>query len=194
MSNADVITKFCNKCKTSKEFHFFSKNPKGKYGLSSCCKACYKVYYESKKDQIDAASKIRSADWRIKNKEKHRSYSIGYYKKHTEKIKIKSALYQPIWRSKNPGKALSLVRKYQTSKIKACLPWVDVKEIEKIYEQAAKIRKEGFDVHVDHVVPLRGKSVCGLHVPWNLRIISAKDNMKKNAKMPESCDFLAFST
>lgn len=192
MSDSDVITKFCNTCKTSKEFHLFSKNSKGKYGLSSCCKDCYKIYYKLRKKEIDYASKIRSAKWRIKNKEKHRAYSIDYYKKNTEKIKAKSALYQPIWRSKNPGKSLALIRKYQISKINACLPWVNMQDIEEIYKKASEIRKKGNDVHVDHIVPLRGKTVCGLHVPWNLRIIPAKDNMKKNAKMPQPCDFIAF--
>lgn len=192
MSNSDIITKFCNGCKTNKEFDLFSKCSSGKYGLSSQCKACYKLYYQSKKHEIDSASKIRTAAWRLKNQEKYRAYSIEYYQKHTEKIKAKSAKYQPLWRAKNPGKTLALTRKYQISKINACPPWINLSEIEKIYDEAAKIRKNGIDVHVDHIIPLRGKMVCGLHVPWNLRIIPAKDNMKKNAKMPESCDFLAF--
>lgn len=54
-------------------------------------------------------------------------------------------------------------------------------EIKTTYEFAAKITEEtGVLHHVDHIVPLCGRTVSGLHVPWNLSVITAKDNLRKN--------------
>jgi hypothetical protein len=52
--------------------------------------------------------------------------------------------------------------------------WADLKVIEDFY----KNRPEGF--HVDHIIPLKGKNICGLHVIENLQYLSEEDNLKKH--------------
>ena len=63
----------------------------------------------------------------------------------------------------------------------AKLPWVDRVEIEEIYRECTRISEEtGVLHHVDHIVPILHPIVCGLHVPWNLQIIPASENIGKS--------------
>ena len=63
---------------------------------------------------------------------------------------------------------------YRAAKIAAMPNWVDRKAIKSIYDNCP------VDYQVDHIIPLRGKYVCGLHVPWNLQYLSKFDNNSKN--------------
>lgn len=75
--------------------------------------------------------------------------------------------------------------KYYKQRYVAQPPWASRKAINNIYAEARWMRRHGFDVHVDHVYPLCGPNFCGLHVPSNLRIVSASDNMaKSNCEWP----------
>lgn len=60
--------------------------------------------------------------------------------------------------------------------IKATPKWVNLNEISSIYRKCPE------NYHVDHIVPLKGANICGLHVPWNLQYLPASENIKKSNK------------
>ena len=63
-------------------------------------------------------------------------------------------------------------------------PWADMKEIRKVYVDCAKLTlATGNEHHVDHVVPIKGRNVSGLHVPWNLQVLPGAENRKKSNKL-----------
>lgn len=77
---------------------------------------------------------------------------------------------------------IKVVHKIQVShsRLQATPPWVELKELAKFYELRDKMfLKTGIEHHVDHIIPIKGKIVCGLNVPWNLQVLTAKENLRK---------------
>lgn len=76
--------------------------------------------------------------------------------------------------------------KRRAVKFAATPMWADLDAIKRIYLLAEKLSVEtGIKHHVDHVIPLQGKNVCGLHVENNLQVIPAKQNLSKANKLIE---------
>ena len=81
-----------------------------------------------------------------------------------------------------PHKLLARTANRRAAKDQRTPPWLDDihrMEIESIYVYCKSMRDIGIKMAVDHIVPLRGKSVSGLHVPWNLQLLHEMDNSRK---------------
>lgn len=83
----------------------------------------------------------------------------------------------------NPAQNAAHAAAYHAAKLQRVVPFTDMVEVAKVYAEAARQRAAGADVAVDHVIPLRGKEVSGLHVHWNLQVIPSVENMKKYNKV-----------
>lgn len=93
------------------------------------------------------------------------------------------------WQKANPEKhkALAKRKRYEASKLHRTPPWLTPeqhKSIELFYTTAKWLESFiGEPIHVDHIIPLQGKNVSGLHAPWNLQLLPASENMAKGNKL-----------
>lgn len=157
--------KKCCKCKETLPFSRFGKNKTKKDGYQTACKECKKEYHKEGYDQD--YQKARMVEYRLKNKEKTREYGRKYRSQNLDKIAAKTA-------------------KRKATKLQATPEWLTeehLDDIKSMYTLAKKFEGIfGLSYHVDHIVPLQGENVCGLHVPWNLQLLEAKLNLSKSNK------------
>ena len=116
--------------------------------------------------------------WHSQNREQYNKILRDWNKANPEKKKG----YQYKYSQANPGKCAAKVAKYRATKFNATPKWLtkeQLKEMELIYINCPS----GY--HVDHIYPLQSDVVCGLHVPWNLQYLPAKENISKGNKLKE---------
>lgn len=126
--------------------------------------------------------RIDKQKYRLNNPEQSKERKREYYYKHREKHLAAKKKY----RQNNKGK-INALRAARKKEIKLATPkWVDKehkKRIKDIYELASlRTRMFGYPWHVDHIIPIKGVNVCGLHVAENLRVIIGKENIIKKNK------------
>ena len=96
-------------------------------------------------------------------------------------------VYQKAWKDANQVWVRADTKSRRRKHRDATPPWLSRKqksEIRQLYQIAITMTKTtGERYVVDHIVPLRGESVCGLHVPWNLRVITQEENLAKSNKL-----------
>jgi hypothetical protein len=157
-------------------------------------KAASKAYYAKNADKENA----RSIAWKQKNRSRANELKRQSWHKHAEsnqeKLRVRYIgnkqyyLNQALlWQKQNPSKVAARTMRRNLAKIQRTPPWLggdDHWMIEQAYELAAlRTKMFGFVWHVDHIIPLRGKTVSGLHVPWNLQVIPGVENNRKGNRL-----------
>lgn len=207
-------TKLCKRCNEEKPITVFSRNRAKPDGLHYNCKPCdtakARAWYEKNAEKAIKANKQR----RQQNLEEARAKDRALYSQHKDEIKKQRRAYYEankkhivqrvsVWAQKNKEKvreygksnyrnnkpkymARSAVRR--ASKIAATPSWlsaIELAQIQEMYDVAEALTMQtGMKHHVDHIHPLKGHGFNGLHVPWNLQVIPAFDNLSKGNRLP----------
>lgn len=179
----------------------FYRRVSAKDGLGPYCKPCgkadtakWRMQNKEKKSKLDAL-------YYTNNKQKKAEYNTKYYIANREAIVTRAT----VWKKENPlknkkhasdfaknnlHKKSAAAAQRRSRMLKATPTWANKEQVEKIYETAALMTRDtDIPHHVDHIVPLQSKVVCGLHVENNLRVMIGEENRSKGNRywpdMPE---------
>ena len=152
----------CVECR-KEDWEKDNESRKGK-PKTEASKAAAKRYYARNREAVIARAAARPA-------EEKRRLKKEYFERNPEYRKAQTSLRKRRHREATP-------------------PWVTVeqkREIRELYLIAQRMTKTtGERYVVDHIVPLISDAVCGLHVPWNLRVITQEENLKKSNKLVDT--------
>ena len=171
--------KKCTKCEIDKPLTDFPKDKTKSTGVASHCKLC---------------RSISNRAWRERNEEKIKEYSREYYQNNKdyknercrtyyEENKVDRAIKIKEWQRNNPATMRAYNAKRRATKLQATPQWADLGKIQEVYTEAQRLTELlGIEMHVDHIVPLQGALVSGLHIETNLQILPAVENQRKSNK------------
>lgn len=156
------------------------------------------------------SQKKRAADWAAANQDRKRATDRAWKEKNEETIRVRSKAFRTanaeelkrrkrehyranreamrekcrIWRKANHGKVIASAAA-RKRRIRQAMPkWLSKdqrREIRQYYENAVYANEAlGAVYHVDHIIPITHPLVCGLHVPWNLQLLTAEENVEKS--------------
>jgi hypothetical protein len=178
----------CSKCGRSEPHVSFSKNQR-------YCRSCQSEYRKAywKANRESESSRHRS--YYANNKEARKEAFVRWATENRDELLTKKrARYQAVkdivaprnrarvkeWRVANRAKKNAAESRREADKLRATPKWADMMRIQEFYELARRMTEAtGYSWHVDHIVPLRSKIVCGLHCAHNLQVIPGKDNSSK---------------
>jgi 5-methylcytosine-specific restriction endonuclease McrA len=193
MDNTD-LPKTRSEAKAQGAKYYFTGEP-CKHGhvaprkTKGACVECLKVEWEQ-------GNTTRAEYFRQYNKSNAGIDAKQAYYRRNKDVVIARAISRPVeekrayrnaWKQTNLDQVLADNKVRRRKHRQATPPWLTRKqksEIRQLYQIAITMSKTtGERYVVDHIIPLRSDYVCGLHVPWNLRVITQEENLKKSNKV-----------
>ncbi len=140
------------------------------YNQSEAGRAAKERYYEKNRSAVIARAQARPPAEKRAYKQRYKEANLDLYNTLTSLRRRRFRDATPSW----------LSRKQKV-------------EVRQLYQIAMTMTKTtGEQYVVDHIYPLRSEVVCGLHVPWNLRVVTQAENLKKSNALPDESEALAF--
>lgn len=186
--------KTCSKCRQQlppSEFYADKSRPDG---LATFCKPCrrekqrliaanedpqvrkqrQRLYYQNNKHACDE----RKKEWRSKNPAKPKVFTEEQLERKRESgrrhYERNKSTYLVNWARRRAAKIQRTIR----------LSEEHLAQIDQMYADAKRLTAEtGISHHVDHIAPLQGEMVSGLHAPWNMRVVPANENLSKGTRV-----------
>jgi len=158
-------SKECTKCGEAKTLDRFRKARKS---LRASCRDC-----------DNASTRI----WKAKNKSLVKEINQSNYRKNKDAICAKNKR----WAQDNPELFRVRAATRRVDELNRTVSWANDQLIAAYYKEAKRLEElTGIKFHVDHIIPLRGELVSGLHVETNLQLLPAHENLgKSNSFDPE---------
>ncbi len=179
--------KVCRICNAEKPLADFpARKPEGKGkrrpkgdGYRGECRKCFNAQKKAWLDRHPGYHAAANKKWHAKNPD----YNQRYVAENADAVRERRREYV----KNNPDIPREISRRYARCRRRAAPRWLTPEQHQKMDDMrilSQLVTEETGIIHqVDHIVPLQGKTVCGLHVPWNLQVIPASENKKKYNKL-----------
>lgn len=179
--------KTCRKCGAEKPRAEFYAHKLTSDGLNSYCKRCVTDAAVAWKKANPCRAAASQKKWNDAHPETLSAATKKWRRRRREHVRR----YANAWIKAHPAEANARNSRHRAEKLQATPAWANKFFISEAYELAQlRTQVTGFQWHVDHVVPLRSKRVCGLHVEHNLQVIPGAANSAKGNRhwpgMPEA--------
>lgn len=202
---ASQEAKVCRKCGESKPRSLFYTDASRPDGKHPWCNDCNKTRAKKYEAAHVNERRVRTYAWREKNRDRQREINRASHERNREKRNAQSRMYRETnlermreltrdWMKNNPDKCSTVKAMRRAAKNNAVPVWADSEfeqfAIKHTYDVAKlRTRMTGIAWHVDHIVPIRSKKVCGLHCMANMQVIPGAVNHSKGNRvwpnMPE---------